>query len=110
MLMGRFELTSGSSTGQSEDKNGAPTGITTTKGGGKMTGLNSWYNQSRSMYYTLSAHYAYKGRYIADFTLRADGTTRFGPNNRWGYFPSVSLKWILSDEPWMEKLKPTLSM
>jgi TonB-linked SusC/RagA family outer membrane protein len=110
MLMGRFELTSGSSTGQSEDKNGAPTGITTTKGGGKITGLNSWYNQSRSMYYTLSAHYAYKGRYIADFTLRADGTTRFGPNNRWGYFPSVSLKWILSDEPWMEKLKPTLSM
>ena len=110
MLMGRFELTSGQSSGQSEDKSGAPTGITTTKGGGLITGLSSWYNQWRSMYYTLSAHYAYKGRYIADFTIRADGTTKFGPGNRWGYFPSASLKWIISDEPWMEKLKPVLSM
>ena len=62
------------------------------------------------MYYTFSGHYAYKGRYVADLTLRVDGTTKFGPGNRWGYFPSVSLKWIISDEPWMQKLKPLLSM
>ena len=110
LVMGRFELTSGSSTGQSEDKNGAPSEITSTQGGGQISRLSSWYNQWRSMYFTASAHYAYKGRYIADFTVRADGTTKFGPSNRWGYFPSVSLKWIVSDEPWMEKLKPTLSM
>ena len=110
MLLGRFELTSGSSTGQSEDKSGAPSGIMATQGGGQITGLSSWYNQWRSMYYTVSAHYAYKGRYIADFTLRADGTTKFGPSNRWGYFPSASAKWIISDEPWMEKLHPVLSM
>ncbi|MBR0049751.1 MAG: SusC/RagA family TonB-linked outer membrane protein [Prevotella sp.] len=110
MLLGRFELTSGSSTGQSEDKSGAPTGISTTQGGGQITGLSSWYNQWRSMYYTVSAHYAYKGRYIADFTVRADGTTKFGPSNRWGYFPSASLKWIVSDETWMTPLKPVLSM
>ena len=110
MLLGRFELTSGSSTGQNENKQGAPSGITTTYGGGQITGLGSSYNQWRSMYYTFSGHYAYKGRYIADATVRVDGTTKFGPNNRWGYFPSVSLKWIISDEPWMEPLKPTLSM
>ena len=110
MILGRFELTSGSSTGQNENKQGAPTGITTTYGGGQITGLGSSYSQWRSMYYTFSGHYAYKGRYIADATVRVDGTTKFGPNNRWGYFPSVSLKWIISDEPWMEKLKPTLSM
>jgi len=110
MLLGRFELTSGSSTSQSEDKSGAPTGISTTEGGGQITGLSSGYSQWRSMYYTLSAHYAYKGRYIADFTMRADGTTKFGPSNRWGYFPSVSLKWIISDEPWMEPTRKWLSM
>jgi TonB-dependent SusC/RagA subfamily outer membrane receptor len=60
MMLGRFELTSGSSTGQSEDKQGAPSGITTTQGGGSIKGLNSYFNQSRSMYYTASAHYAYK--------------------------------------------------
>ena len=110
MVMGRFELTSGSSTGQSEDKSGAPSGITSTQGGGMITGLSSWYNQWRSMYYTFSAHYAYKGRYIADFTVRADGTTKFGPGNRWGYFPSASLKWIISDEPWMKWSEKWLSM
>ena len=113
MILGRFELTSGSSTGQSLNKQGAPTGISTTYGGGQINGnngLGSSYNQWRSMYYTFSGHYAYKGRYITDVTLRVDGTTKFGPSNRWGYFPSVSLKWIISDEKWMEKLKPALSM
>ena len=110
MMLGRFELTSGSSTGQSEDKQGAPSGITTTQGGGSIKGLSSYFNQSRSMYYTASAHYAYKGRYIVDASLRADGTTKFGPDNRWGFFPSVSLKWIISDEKWMEPTRNWLSM
>ena len=110
MMLGRFELTSGSSTGQSEDKKGAPSGITTTQGGGQINGLSSSFSQHRSMYYTASAHYAYKGRYIADASLRADGTTKFGPGHRWGFFPSVSTKWIISDEPWMESTKKWLSM
>ena len=110
MLMGRFELTSGSSNGQSTDKIGLPTGVEAVQAGGNISGMSSWFNQWRSMYYTLSAHYAYKGRYVADFTVRADGTTKFGPGNRWGYFPSVSLKWIISDEPWMKPTENWLSM
>ena len=110
MMLGRFELTSGSSTGQSEDKQGAASGITTTQGSGQITNISSNYNQWRSMYFTASAHYAYKGRYIFDASLRADGTTKFGPSHRWGYFPSVSLKWIISDEPWMEPTHKWLSM
>ena len=110
MMMGRFELTSGSSNGQSTDAKNLPSGGIEDPASGIVTGLSSWYNQWRSMYYTFSAHYAYKERYVADFTVRADGTTRFGPNNRWVYNPSVSLKWIISDEPWMQKLKPALSM
>ena len=54
MMLGRFELTSGSSTGQSEDKKGAPSGITTTQGGGQINGLSSSFSQHRSMYYTAS--------------------------------------------------------
>ena len=113
MMMGRFELTSGSSNSQSTNGYGLPsTGgvITSPAAGGIISGMDSPYSQWRSMYYTFSAHYAYKERYIADFTVRADGTTKFGPGHRWGYFPSVSLKWIISDEPWMQKLKPALSM
>ena len=110
MALARFELNSGSSTSQSVGKSGAPTGIETTQGGGRITDLSSNFSQNRSMYYTVSAHYAYKGRYIIDGSLRADGTTKFGPNNRWGFFPSLSLKWIISDEPWMEPTKKWLSM
>ena len=110
MFMGKFELTSGSSNGQSTEGNGLASGVEAPSAGGQNLKPGSWYNQWRSMYYTFSTHYSYKQRYIADFTIRVDGTTKFGPGNRWGYFPSVSLKWIVSDEPWMQKLKPVLSM
>ncbi|MCR4917156.1 MAG: SusC/RagA family TonB-linked outer membrane protein [Prevotella sp.] len=113
MMMGRFELTSGSSSSQTTSGYGLPStnqNIVSPSAGGLISDLNSGYSQWRSMYYTFSSHYAYKGRYVADFTVRIDGTTKFGPGKRWGYFPSVSLKWIVSDEPWMEKLKPGLSM
>jgi len=113
MMMGRFELTSGSSSSQSTSGYGLPStgGVIVSPSAGGLIGTpSSGYSQWRSMYYTFTTHYAYKGRYVADFTVRADGTTKFGPGNRWGYFPSVSLKWIISDENWMQWSKPVLSM
>ena len=111
MMMGRFELTTGSSSGSSTSGKGLPSGgIESPDAGGLITGLSSWYSEWRSMYFTYSAHYAYKSRYVLDFTLRADGTTKFGPNNRWGYFPAVSAKWIISDEPFMKFSKKWLTM
>lgn len=113
MVMGRFELTSGSSSGSATAGNGLPSGgIVRPDAGGlvNFTNLASSYSQWRSMYYTFSAHYSYKSRYTADVSLRADGTTRFGPNNRWGYFPAVSLRWNISEEPWMEPTRKWLSM
>lgn len=111
MFMGRFELTSGSSSGQATAGKGLPSGgLATPDAGGLITQMDSWNSEWRSMYYTLSAHYAYKEKYIVDATLRADGTTKFGPSNRWGYFPSVSLRWNIIDEAWMEKTHDWLSM
>ena len=108
MMMGRFELTSGSSNSQSTSGYGLPStngAIVNPAGGGMIDTPSSSYSQWRSMYYTFSAHYAYKERYVLDATVRIDGTTKFGPGSRWGYFPSFSLKWILSDEPWMKWAK-----
>jgi TonB-linked SusC/RagA family outer membrane protein len=62
------------------------------------------------MYFTYSAHYAYKGRYVFDFSIRRDGSTKFGPDQRWGNFPALSGKWIASDEPWFRKKLPVVSM
>lgn len=48
------------------------------------------------------ANYTYKGRYLLTATLRADGSSRFGDNNKFGYFPSVAVGWRVSDEPFLE--------
>ena len=52
------------------------------------------------------ASYNYAGRYMAQFTIRRDGSSRFGSNNHWATFPSFSLGWNITSEPWLEK-RPT---
>jgi TonB-linked SusC/RagA family outer membrane protein len=47
-------------------------------------------------------NYDFKGKYLATVTLRADGSSRFGENNRFGYFPSVALGWNISDEQFVQ--------
>ena len=44
----------------------------------------------------------YKGRYLLTATLRADGSTKFGTNNKYGYFPSVSAAWDISQESFLK--------
>ena len=111
LAMGRFELNSGNATGQSTNGYGLASGsMTSPDAGGMITNPGSSFNEWRSMFFTFSAHYAYKGRYMADVSLRADGTTKFGPGRRWGYFPAVSLRWNIIDEPWMEWSKKVISM
>ena len=111
MMLGRFELVSGESNGQVIQAYGLPSGGITSQGADGMTeSMSTSFSQWRSMYYTFSAHYAYQGKYMADFSLRADGTTKFGPQRQWGYFPAVSLRWNIIDEPFMEPMRPWLSM
>ena len=50
-------------------------------------------------------NYTYNDKYIAGFTLRRDGSSRFGENNKWGVFPSFSAAWRISSEPFMQNLK-----
>lgn len=65
--------------------------------------------------YLARANYSYKGKYLASAAIRADGSSRFGNNNRWGYFPSGSLAWRISEEDflkdvyWVSNLKLRLS-
>ena len=111
MMMLRGQLTSGNSTSQSTTEFGLPSGsIISTGAPGIISNFNTSNGQWRSIYLTYSAHYAYKGRYVADFSVRRDGSTKFGPDQRWGNFPAFSAKWIISDEPWMQQHLPWISM
>jgi len=49
-------------------------------------------------------NYKLLDRYVLEFSIRRDGSSRFGPGNRYGYFPAASAGWILSDEAWMKKI------
>ena len=102
MLLGAWELTSGNSQAQEFRKYGMPNGIESPTVPGNERSFSSGKGEWHSMAYMGRLHYAFKERYILDVTVRRDGSTRFGPGNRWGTFPAVSGKWILSDEKWFD--------
>lgn len=54
------------------------------------------------------ANYSYKGKYLLTATFRADGSSKFAPNNHWGYFPAAAVAWRVSDEAFMEGTKDWL--
>ena len=106
MCFGQFQLTDGSSKSTSSTVWGLPSGgISSPIADGVVSGLGTSSGQWRSVYLTFSAHYAFRGKYIADFSLRRDGSTKFGDDSRWGNFPALSFRWNVSDEPWMEPVK-----
>ncbi|MDR1974954.1 MAG: TonB-dependent receptor [Bacteroidales bacterium] len=66
--------------------------------------------------YLARANYAYRDKYLFSASIRADGSSRFGPENKWGWFPSVSVGWRLSEEDfiasqkaWLDQLKLRVS-
>ena len=107
LFMGRFQYNNGSSSSQNLAEKWLPTadGITSPLAGGVNTGFGTGAGEWKSQYFLFQLHYAYKGKYIFDATLRRDGSTKFGPDKRWGNFPGISARWNISDEPWMEKVK-----
>lgn len=110
LLYGSWQFTSGNSQYQQFNSYASPsTSITDATGSGYISYGNSSNGQWRSMAFLGRLHYAYQGRYIFDATMRWDGSTRFGTGNRWGTFPSVSGKWIISDEKWMKACESWLS-
>lgn len=71
-------------------------GATATSGGG----ANSWAMMS----WYARLNYNYKQRYLLEVNGRYDGSSRFTKDNRWGFFPSVSAGWVISQENFMEKV------
>ena len=49
-------------------------------------------------------NYTYQGKYLFNATLRRDGSSRFGPDNRWGWFPAISAGWTITNEEFMKDI------
>lgn len=62
----------------------------------KIGGATDGYNQRAS--WVGRVNYSYDGRYIVEGSFRSDGSTKFHPDNRWGFFPTASVAWNISNE------------
>lgn len=71
--------------------------------GEKMYSIGGSANDWALLSFMARANYSYADRYLLTATIRRDGSSRFGKENRWGTFPSVSAAWRLSQEKWFPK-------
>lgn len=71
----------------------SPTGSYTSK---TQWGLTSYFSR---------LNYNFDEKYLLSASIRSDGSSRFGPDNRWGYFPSASVAWRVSQEPFFKSIR-----
>jgi TonB-linked SusC/RagA family outer membrane protein len=73
------------------------------------TAFSSWDNATSFLSYFARANYKLKERYLFSLSGRVDGSSRFGVDNRYGFFPAASAGWIISEEDFMSGIKNTIS-
>ncbi len=115
-MLARYEMSTQKSTGQYVRQFSLPDGITSPTAPGALpyddstNGLSSSNSRANSQYWLYNGHFSYKGMYILGFSLRADGDSKFGPKQKWAYFPGVSLRYNISDENFFKPLRENLSL
>ena len=110
-MNGQFELSTGSGNSQNSSAVGLPTGnISSSTIGAKLTSTGTGKWQSRNVSFVFDAHYSYKSKYSLRLAVRGEGNTAMGDDRKWAAYPSLSARWNIIDESWMEWAKPYLSM
>ncbi len=72
--------------------------------GAKTTTSRLFVNDSRLISWFGRVNYNINDRYMAAFSVRRDGSSRFGPANQWGNFPALSAAWRISEEPFLKNV------
>ena len=107
----QFELSTGMGNSQNSAAIGLPTGnISSSTIGAKLdrAGTSKW--ESRNISFVFDAHYSYKSKYSLRLAVRGEGNTAMGDDRKWAAYPSISARWNIIDESWMQWAKPYLSM
>ncbi len=71
---------------------------------GSKINLNGYLDESALFSYFAKANYSFDSKYLFSATIRYDGSSKFGKNNRWGLFPAFSAGWRIKNEKFMEPL------
>jgi len=103
----RYELSTSKNNRQQTNMSHLPNDITSPTVDAYVSSTpSSGSGESRSQNVLYNGHASYlDGRYSLGFSLRADGDSKFGPKNKWAYFPGVSARWNVIDEPFMKWAK-----
>lgn len=109
-MLGRYEMNTSKSNSQSIVTSNLPTEITSPTVDGYLRSMSSSNSRSASQSLLYNMHASYKERYSFGFSLRADGNSKFGPKNKWAYFPGVSARYNISDENFFKFARPVVSM
>ncbi|MBN2698748.1 MAG: SusC/RagA family TonB-linked outer membrane protein [Bacteroidales bacterium] len=111
LLYGSVQVRTGNNSSQGIWTSNLPSGeIIEASTDGYLNGMSSSRYAYRSNALLARGHYTFKNRYIFGFTFRRDGSTKFGNDHKFGNFPGISAKWIISDEPFMQFSRSWLSM
>ena len=106
----RYEMSTSKSNSQDVYMNELPPGITSATVPADLRDMSSSNGRANSQNIIYNGHFSYKGTYILGFSMRADGDSKFGPKNKWAYFPGVSLRYNIIDENFMKPVRSWLSM
>lgn len=103
-LLAGYSAQKNSSKRNSSTATNFPNDLVKTINGGQVTGGSADIQEWSLLSGISRVQYDYKSKYLATATLRTDGSSRFGKNNKWGYFPSVSIGWRVTSEDFMKKI------
>lgn len=111
LIQGNLQIITGNSSSQGMGVTNIPTGdIIDASVYGYSTGISTSRYSYRSNALTFRGHYVFKDRYILGATFRREGSTKFGEKYKYGNFPGISAKWIITDEDFMQSTNKWLSM
>lgn len=74
-------------------------------GNGTSAYNTGWESEMGRASWVARINYSYMDRYLMETILRADASAKFPKNSRWGYFPSISIGWVLSEESFVKNIK-----
>ncbi|HSI70872.1 MAG TPA: TonB-dependent receptor [Gillisia sp.] len=92
-----------------ERRNFSSDQITTPNAGSEIIAASADKAEKANASYIARVNYNFDGKYLLTANFRADGSSNFGPQNRWGYFPSFSVGWQVSEEDFMTNLESVSS-
>ena len=109
-MLFRYEMSTSKSTSQSVSNYELPNGIESPTVDAALGSMSSGNSRSNSQNFLFNSHFSYKGKLNLGLSIRADGNSKFGPHNKWAYFPGVSARYNLSDEKFWKSLSHVVSM